>query len=373
MTTETHAHIPQKILIIASGTGGHIIPALAVAQCLATKPTELHWLGTSHGLEQRLVPTDRITMHAIQAYGVRGKGLLGWSVAPLRMLRAFWQARRILKQIRPTVVVGFGGFVTLPAGLAARWLGIPLIIQEQNAIAGWSNKLLAVLAIQIYEGFPHTFRHAVASGNPVRMDIVQIPPPMQRLADRQGPLRLLICGGSQGAAIFNRILPEALAQFSAEQCPEVWHSAGKNQAATTAAAYRELGIKSRVVEFIDDMASAYAWADLVICRAGALTIAELTAAGVGSILIPYPFAAGDHQSKNAAWLVNGQAALAIRQDNLQAQSLANLLMSLQKDRSRLLAMAEAARRLAMPHAADTVAEGVFTHSRQAKKRESQLC
>lgn len=355
---ETNNHSAQKIMIMASGTGGHIIPALAVAHELAARQMQIHWLGTEQGLEKRLVPTAHFTMHSIQAYGVRGKGVRNWLVAPMRMWRAFWQARSVLQRVKPDVALGFGGFVTVPAGLAAWSLAIPLLIQEQNAVPGWANKLLALLAARIYQGFPNTFRKAITSGNPVRTEIVQIAPPAQRFSGRQGPLRLLICGGSQGAALFNRLLPETLAHFSAEQCPEVWHSTGKNQAATTTAAYRELGIKSRVVEFIEDMASAYAWADLVICRAGALTIAELTAAGVGSLLIPYPYAAGDHQSKNAAWLVNAHAGISFQQEELKNKLLADWLIKLQNDRPRLLAMAEAARALARPQATNTVAEGV---------------
>ncbi len=350
----------KRILILAGGTGGHIIPALAVAKRLQSADLEVHWLGTQQGLEQQLVPPSNIPLYCIDMQGIRGKGALQLLSAPFRLIHATWQTLQIIKRLQPDVVAGFGGFVSAPGGLAA-WLSHkPLVLHEQNAIAGLSNRYLARLAQRVFQAFPNTFApryQAVTSGNPVREEIMQISEPTLRFRGRQGALRVLILGGSQGATLFNQIIPAGLATLPAELRPEVLHSAGKHYAAETSATYAGYGVTAQVVEFIDDMAHAYAWADLVICRSGALTIAELAAAGIGSILIPFPHAVDDHQSKNAAWLVTANAAIAIQQGMLSKETLAALLAELSKDRGRLLEMATNARALAMSQATELVSEG----------------
>lgn len=344
---------------MAGGTGGHILPALAVAKALQASGIEIHWLGTQKGLETQLVAPTGIVMHYIQVQGIRGKGISGLLAAPWRMTRATLQALRIIRQLKPTLILGFGGFVSAPGGVAA-WLSrIPLLLHEQNAIAGMTNRCLCLLATQVFQAFPNTFAnkyHAITCGNPVRADILALPAPEQRFKNRQGKLRILVLGGSQGAEIFNQCMPQALALFAPEYRPEVWHSAGKSAAEKTQAQYQQLNIDAKVVPFIDTMPEAYAWADLVICRAGALTIAELAAAGIGSILVPYPSAVDDHQTKNASYLVSANAALLLPQPAVSPTQLHTLLAELAQDRSRLLVMANAARQLAMANATQTITE-----------------
>ncbi|HVV69889.1 MAG TPA: undecaprenyldiphospho-muramoylpentapeptide beta-N-acetylglucosaminyltransferase [Gammaproteobacteria bacterium] len=350
----------KRILIAAGGTGGHIIPALAVAKRLQSAQVEIHWLGTRQGLEQQIVPPQNIPIHYIAMPAIRGKGFKRLLAAPFHLLRATWQTLKLIKQLQPDVVAGFGGFVTAPAGLAAWLARKPLILHEQNAVSGLSNRYLARLATQVFQAFPNAFAaqyHAITSGNPVRVEIAQVLEPEMRFTGRQAPMRLLILGGSQGAALFNQILPATLAALPFELRPEVWHSAGKQYAKKTEAAYVKHGITAKVTEFITDMAGAYAWADLVICRSGALTVAELAAAGIGSILIPFPFAVDDHQTKNAAWLANADAAILIAQSTLTEEKLSTLLLELSQDKSRLLQMAKQARQLAMPEATEVVAQG----------------
>jgi len=342
----------MKVLIAAGGTGGHIIPALAVANALIAQKITVHWLGTQQGLEHQLIPPTGIPIHYIQVQGIRGKGFAGLLAAPFRMLRATWQALDVIRSEQPDLVMGFGGFVSGPCGLAAWLLKKPLIIQEQNAIAGFTNRCLAHLAKYVFQAFPNTFNpryHAITSGNPVREEIVKLPAPEERFANRNGPLRILILGGSQGAAVLNKIIPAAIATFPMAQRPEILHSAGKRFAAETQAIYQQHDVQAHVVAFIDDMANAYAWADLVICRAGALSVAELAAAGVASILIPYPYAVDDHQTANAAWLVQANAAVCVKQDAFTQEEFVVLLYNL-GDRNKLLQMAIAARSIAIPQA-----------------------
>lgn len=344
---------------MAGGTGGHILPALAVAKALQANGIEMHWLGTQKGLESQLIPPTHIPIHYIQVQGIRGKGIWGLLAAPFRMLRATWQAIRVIRQQKPAIVLGFGGFVSAPGGLAAWLLRKPLILQEQNAIAGMTNRCLSLLATQIFQAFPDTFppqRQAVTCGNPVRADILALPAPNIRFQQRQDATpRLLILGGSQGAGIFNQLIPETLAALPSQLRPEIWHSTGKGAAEKVQALYEKFALTARVAEFIQDMPAAYTWADLVICRAGALTIAELAAAGIASILVPYPHAVDDHQTKNAQWLVNADAALLIKQDTLHV-TLQSLLTQLLQDRPRLLTMANAARSLAMPESTQIIVE-----------------
>lgn len=348
----------RPVLIMAGGTGGHVFPALAVAERLRAAGMPVVWMGTRQGLEAKLVPAAGITIEWIGVAGLRGKGLRRLLTLPFMLGRALLQARTILRRLRPPVVLGMGGFASGPGGLAARLLGIPLVVHEQNAIAGLTNRWLARLASRVLEAFPGTFpasRRALAVGNPVRDAIAALPPPALRFAGREGRLRLLVLGGSQGALALNQLVPQALAQLPEAARPEVWHQAGGRLHDTAAAAYQEAGVAARLTPFIDDMAAAYAWADLVLCRAGALTIAELAAAGVAALLVPFPFAVDDHQTANAAFLARGGAARVVQQADLDAAALAALLGELLADRQALWAMAEAARALAQVDSAARVA------------------
>lgn len=341
-----------RVMIMAAGTGGHIFPGLAVASELSRAGAEVIWLGTPGGLENRLVGQADYPMEHIRIGGLRGRGLLGWLAAPWRVLRATWQARGLMLKRRPHCVLSMGGYVAGPGGLAARLLGIPLIVHEQNAIPGLTNRLLRKLAQRVLTGFPGALKGGVAVGNPVRADIAALPPPAQRFAGRQGPLRLLVVGGSLGARVFGRVLPQALALLPEAQRPEVLHQAGR-ELEFTRQAYAEAGVQGEVVEFIDDMASAWGQADVALCRAGALTVAELAAAGVAAILVPYPHAVDDHQYDNALYLSDARAGWLVRESELSAEWLAEHLTGLKRE--DLLLAAGHARTLAQADAAALVA------------------
>jgi UDP-N-acetylglucosamine--N-acetylmuramyl-(pentapeptide) pyrophosphoryl-undecaprenol N-acetylglucosamine transferase len=346
-------------MIMAGGTGGHVFPALAIAHELRAS-RDVVWLGTERGIEARLVPAAGYPVEWIEIEGLRGKGPGRWLAAPLRLARAVAQARRALHRRRPHVVLGCGGFVSGPGGIAAWLTGAPLVIHEQNAVAGLTNRCLAWIAARIAEGFPGSFpaaRGAIYVGNPVRPEIAAIAPPRQRFGSRSGPMRLFVFGGSQGASALNRLLPAAVALLPEGRRPGILHQTGPKEREATEAAYRAAGIRADVRAFIDDMAAAYAEADLVVSRSGASTVAELAAAGVGSILVPFPAAVDDHQMRNAEWLGRVGAAQVVSEAGLTAAELANRLATLfGNGRSRLLAMAEAARALARPDAAQRVAE-----------------
>lgn len=348
-----------RVLIMAGGTGGHVYPALAVAEQLRGMGAEVVWLGTRRGLESRVVPANAIRIFYIAISGLRGKGMLSWLMAPFKLGWALSQSLVVMLRHRPAAVLGMGGFVTGPGGLAAWLLRKPLLIHEQNAVAGLTNRLLARLAGHVMEAFPQSFPDGVDTvviGNPVRHAITQLPPPDERFAARVGPARLLVLGGSQGARALNEVLPQALAQVPRRWRPEVWHQTGAGHLDAAAMAYRDANIAARVVPYIDDMAAAYEWADLVVCRAGALTIAELTAAGVGAVLVPYPYAVDDHQTRNAHWLVDCGGALLVPQTTLTPSALGRLICELVSDRDRLLTMARAARARARPDADRRVAD-----------------
>ena len=346
------------VLVTAGGTGGHIFPGLAVAQALRARGVPVAWLGNPAGMEARVVPPTGIPMEYVSIGGLRGKGLGTQLLAPVRIASAITQCLRVIRRLQPRVVLGMGGYVTGPAGVAA-WLSRrPLVIHEQNAIAGLTNRILARLASQVLEAFPDSFPPAVAAraiGNPVRREISGIPAPAERLRDRAGPLRLLVFGGSQGALRLNEAVPAALALLPPEARPDVRHQAGGSTLEIARAAYREAGATAEVTPFIEDMAGAYQWADLALCRSGALTVSELAAAGLGSVLVPFPAAVDDHQTRNAAFLVDADAAILIPEPELEPARLAALLQSLAADRGRLLAMAQAARGRAMPAALDDLA------------------
>jgi len=355
-----------RVLIMAGGTGGHVFPALAVATWLLARGVAVTWMGTRAGLEATLVPKAGIPVEWIEVSGLRGKGLSRKLRTPLMLGRALWQAGAILRRLRPRVVLGMGGFASGPGGMMARWLGIPLVVHEQNAIAGMTNRWLSRFASQALEAFPQTFppaRRAITVGNPVRQSIADLPPPEERWAGRGGRPRLLVLGGSQGARALNQMVPQALALFGADDRPEVWHQAGGQLHEAAETAYRDAGVTARLTPFIEDMAEAYGWADLVLCRAGALTIAELAAAGVGAVLVPFPFAVDDHQTANARFLEQGGAALIRQQTELDAGRLAATLRELLGDRARLLNMAIAARRLAKMNAAEQVARACLEQAR----------
>lgn len=365
----------RPVLIMAGGTGGHVFPALAVAERLRARGVAVAWMGTRQGLEATLVPKAGIPVEWIEVSGLRGKGLGRKLRTPLMLGRALWRAGAILRRLRPRVVLGMGGFASGPGGMMARLLGVPLVVHEQNAIAGMTNRWLARFASQALEAFPHTFspaRQAITVGNPVRESIAALPSPEERWTNRAGRLRLLVLGGSQGALALNQLVPQALALLGDDDRPEVWHQAGGQLHKTAEAAYREAGLATRrsplatryrLTPFIEDMAEAYGWADLVLCRAGALTIAELAAAGVGAVLIPFPFAVDDHQTANARFLEQGGAALIRQQADLTAERLAAVLRDLLGARARLLNMATAARSLAKIDAAERVARACLDQAR----------
>lgn len=361
----------RPVLIMAGGTGGHVFPALAVAEELRHAGVPVVWLGTAQGLEARLVPAAGFPVEWIGVAGLRGKGVLRWLSAPVMLARALWQAAAVLRRQRPAVVLGMGGFASGPGGLMA-WLGgIPLVVHEQNAVPGLTNRLLGRLARQVLQAFPDSFParyRAETVGNPVRPAIAALPVPRARLAGRSGRARLLVVGGSQGALALNRLLPAALALLEPDERPDVRHQAGGQMLAVAQDAYRAAGVEATVEPFIDDMAAAYAWADLVLCRAGALTVAELTAAGIGALLVPFPYAVDDHQTVNAGFPARAGAALLLPQATLTAVALADELRELLKDRARLLALAEAARTLARPEAAARVAAVCLTAGRFVEKQ-----
>ena len=351
-----------RVLIMAGGTGGHIFPALAVAEALRGEGVDVRWLGTRRGMEARIVAEAGIPMDVIAISGLRGKGLAGWLSFPLRMAYALMQSLAIIMRYRPLLVLGMGGFVSGPGAVVAWLLRIPLLIHEQNAIAGLTNRVLSRLATRTLLGFPGALagrKHMVVTGNPVRASIAGLPPPETRMEDRHGPLRLLVLGGSQGALAFNEAVPAAMARLPVERRPAIRHQAGERHLATARRQYEELGLAGEVTAFIEDMGDALGWADIVVCRAGALTIAELTAAGVASILVPYPFAVDDHQTHNARFLSDAGAAVLLPQSETLAAELQAWFEELLGDeaaaRRRLLDMACAARRLARPDAARTVA------------------
>jgi UDP-N-acetylglucosamine--N-acetylmuramyl-(pentapeptide) pyrophosphoryl-undecaprenol N-acetylglucosamine transferase len=358
----------SPIMVMAGGTGGHVFPALAIADCLREQGQSVVWMGTRKGIEARLVPDAGYPIEWLKIHGLRGKGITTRLLAPIKLAQACWQALVILRRHRPKAVVGLGGFASGPGGLVAWLLRIPLIIHEQNAIMGLTNRMLCRLARISYFAFPQASRgvaRASVVGNPVRREILGIVAPEDRLQDRgsRQPLRLLVVGGSLGARSLNQVMPHALALISKQVRPQLRHQCGPGNLDDCRRDYRECGIDAQIDEFIDDMKSAYEWADLVICRAGALTVAELAAAGVASILAPYPYAVDDHQFYNAAWLADAGAALRVRDDAMTEQYLAERLEHFTLHRDELKTMAINARALAYTDAAERVAEGVMREAR----------
>ncbi|MFH7565381.1 undecaprenyldiphospho-muramoylpentapeptide beta-N-acetylglucosaminyltransferase [Oceanimonas smirnovii] len=348
----------KTLLVMAGGTGGHVFPGLAVADLLHSEGWTIHWLGTADRMEARLVPEHGYPLHTISISGVRGNGIRRLLAAPFKIANAVRQARRILKETQPHVVLGMGGFAAGPGGVAARMAGIPLVLHEQNAAAGMTNRLLARIASKVLMAFPGAFEQGEVVGNPVRPDVIALPAPAERISLAPQPLRLLVVGGSLGAKILNDTLPEALALMSAPVA--VRHQCGKGNSEAVCAAYQAKGVQADVSDFISDMAAAYGEADLVVCRAGALTVSEVAAAGLGAIFVPLPHAVDDHQTKNAQALVNEGAALLMPQAGLTPAALAQQLEQLAGNRERLQQMAVKARQLAITDAAAQVAQCLRT-------------
>lgn len=346
----------RTILIMAGGTGGHVFPGLAVANYLKTAGWHVVWLGTQAGMEEKLVSQHGIDMRMIDFSGLRGKGAMAWMTLPVRILRAFWQSVQVIREVQPNVVLGMGGYPAFPGGMMASVMNKSLLIHEQNSVPGLTNKVLAKLADKVLLGFPGAIKNnnATFSGNPVREEISQLAAPQERFQHREGKLKLLVIGGSLGAQVLNTVVPEALKLLPQEMRPSVLHQAGAKHLDTLKQNYGDLVEDVELVDFIDDMAACYADCDLVICRAGALTISELAAVGVASILVPYPYAVDDHQTKNAEFLSKNNAAFLLPQHDLTARRLEDIL--LKNTREDLLEMAKAARMLAKPDATQLVAQ-----------------
>ena len=344
----------RTILIMAGGTGGHVFPGLAVADYLHARGWRIVWMGNPDGMEAKLVPMRGYEMAWVRFAALRGKGLLRALLLPVNLLRAFWQALRELARVRPNVVLGLGGYATFPGGMMAALSGRPLVVHEQNSVAGLANRVLAGVADRVLTGFPGVLRKGEWTGNPVRAEIAALPPPAQRYAGRSGPLCVLVVGGSLGAQALNDAVPRALTLIPAGERPRLTHQSGARQFDQLRAAYAAAGVEAELVPFIDDMAARYAAADLVLCRAGALTVAELAAAGVAGVLVPFPHAVDDHQTGNARFLAEAGAAILLPQAELTPEKIACLLREL--TREKLAAMAEKARTLAKPEATRAVAE-----------------
>jgi UDP-N-acetylglucosamine--N-acetylmuramyl-(pentapeptide) pyrophosphoryl-undecaprenol N-acetylglucosamine transferase len=342
----------KTILIMAGGTGGHIFPGLAVAHEMRAAGWDVVWMGNRGGMEERLVPPHGYRTAWIRARAARGKGLLQKLLLPTNLLFSFWESARQILRIKPDVVLGLGGYVAFPGGMMASLINKPLALHEQNAIAGLANRLLSVVADKVMVAFPGALKGAEWTGNPVRAEIAALPAPEARFRDRDGPLRILVVGGSLGAQALNEALPKALSLLDAR--PSVVHQSGEKHLDALKANYEKAGVKGELVAFIQDMAQRYAEADLVICRAGALTVAELSAGGMASVLVPFPHAVDDHQTANAKFLADEGAAVLLPQKELTPEKLAALLRSL--DRGKLLEMAKKARALGKPEAARAVAE-----------------
>jgi len=359
------------VAVMAGGTGGHVFPALAVAEVLRRRGAEVFWIGTRAGMEARLVPEHGFEMEWVGIQGVRGKGLKALFTAPWKLARAVREAAVILRRRAPQAVLGMGGFVAGPGGLAAKLQGRALIIQEQNSVPGLTNQWLARVADRVFEAFPGSFpppRRAVASGNPVRARIAALPSPGLRLHDRSGRARLLVVGGSLGAKALNETVPAALALLADQERPEVRHQAGEKTLAVAQAAYATFGVTAEVTPFIADMAEAYAWADLVVCRAGALTVSEIAAVGLAAIFVPFPFAVDNHQVGNARWLSEAGAARLIIQKDLTPALLARQLRELLADPERRLAMAKAGRAKAQTDAAERIADACLDLAARSEAR-----
>ena len=339
---------PRCALVMAGGTGGHIFPGLAVAEALRQAGWKVHWLGAPGSMEAELVPPRGFAFEPVQFGGVRGKGLMTLALLPLRLLRAFWQSLQVVRRVQPDVVLGLGGYITFPGGMMGVLLGKPLLLHEQNSVAGLANKVLAQVADRVFTAFPQVLRSAQWVGNPLREAFTAQAEPAERFAGRSGPLKLLVMGGSLGAKALNDIVPQALALLSPEQRPQVTHQSGARQIDALRENYARAGVVATLTPFIEDTAAAMAEADLVICRAGASTVTELAAVGAAALFVPFPFAVDDHQSTNARFLVDAGGGWLVPQSELSAEGLADRLKHL--TRADLLACAEKAHMQKKTHA-----------------------
>lgn len=330
-------------LIMAGGTGGHIFPGLAVAEALRERGWRVHWLGAPASMESRLVPPRGFALETIDFGGVRGKGVVTLALLPLRLLRAFWQALQVVRRVQPDVVVGLGGYISFPGGMMGVLAGKPLVLHEQNSVAGMANRVLAGVADRVFTAFPNVFKKAQWVGNPLRAAFLQQPEPAERFAPRSGPLRLLVVGGSLGAKALNDVVPQALALLPKVQQPQVTHQSGEKQIDALRANYIAAGIQAELTPFIDDTAQAFADADLIVCRSGASTVTEIAAVGAAALFVPFPAAVDDHQTTNARFLVDAQAAWLVPQTELTPQRLAQALQTVQRE--QLVAMATRAKAL----------------------------
>lgn len=341
-------------LVMAGGTGGHIFPGLAVAEALRGRGWRVHWLGAPGSMESQLVPPRGFPLEPVEFSGVRGKGLVTLALLPLRLLRAFWQSLQVVRRVRPHVVVGLGGYITFPGGMMGVLLGRPLVLHEQNSVAGMANKVLAGVADRVYSAFPDVMPKARWIGNPLRAEFLRQPEPAARFAGRSGPLKLLVVGGSLGAKALNEIVPQALARIPAQERPQVIHQSGARQIEELRANYAAAGVDAQLTPFIDDTAAAFAQADLVICRAGASTVTEIAAVGAAAVFVPFPFAVDDHQTTNAKFLVDAGGGWLVQQRDLTPDGLAQMLVAM--DRDELLRRAQAAKKMQKTEAtADIVA------------------
>ena len=351
----TIASAPSRtIMIMAGGTGGHVIPGLAVAAEMQRRAWNVVWLGHPKGMEAVLTARNNIPMQPVIFSGFRGKGILAQVFMPLNILRAFWQSIQAMRVVKPHVVLGMGGYIALPGGLMASLLGKPLVVHEQNSVAGLTNKILASLADRCLNAFPNSLKNAAWVGNPIRANLLDVNPPLERYSARQGPLQLSVVGGSLGAAALNDLVPKALALIPKALRPVVTHQSGKGNLATLQQAYTDAGVDAQCFEFIDDMRSIYAQSDLLICRAGAMTVCEIAAVGVASLLVPFPAAVDDHQTTNANFLVDAKAGLLMQQRELTPDRLADAMSKL--SRQSLMVMAVNAKELAKPEATSVVAD-----------------
>ena len=333
----------KTALIMAGGTGGHIFPGLAVAEELRARGWRVHWLGAPGSMESRIVPQHGFPLELIDFSGVRGKGLATLALLPLRLLRAFWQALQVVRRVQPDVVVGLGGYITFPGGMMGVLCGKPLVLHEQNSVAGMANKVLAGVADRVFTAFPDVLKKAQWVGNPLRSAFTRQAAPSERFAGRTGPLRLLVAGGSLGAQALNDIVPRALALIPAADRPLVTHQSGATQIDALRANYQAAGVQAELTPFIDDTASAFAAADIIVCRAGASTVTEIAAVGAAAVFVPFPFAVDDHQTTNARFLVNAGGGWLVQQSDLTPEGLAKMLLN--SERPALVEIAEKAKNM----------------------------
>ena len=333
----------KTALIMAGGTGGHIFPGLAVAEELRARGWRVHWLGAPGSMESRIVPQHGFPLELIDFSGVRGKGLATLALLPLRLLRAFWQALQVVRRVKPDVVVGLGGYITFPGGMMGVLCGKPLVLHEQNSVAGMANKVLAGVADRVFTAFPDVLKKAQWVGNPLRSAFTRQAAPSERFAGRTGPLRLLVAGGSLGAQALNDIVPRALALIPAADRPLVTHQSGATQIDALRANYQAAGVQAELTPFIDDTASAFAAADIIVCRAGASTVTEIAAVGAAAVFVPFPFAVDDHQTTNARFLVNAGGGWLVQQSDLTPEGLAKMLLN--SERTVLVDIAEKAKNM----------------------------